>query len=379
MANKALYSYQTKRKYDIFEVGLIKPELVPTTYLGTGQVGYIMSNMKTVSDAHIGDTFYTSGNRDEIEPFSGYQPPQCMVYAGIYPFDPSDYDDLQRAIDKLTLTDGAVQFTNEQSGALGSGFRCGFLGMLHMDVFKQRIRDEHNLDVIITNPSVTYKAHMSDGSIVIVENPVDAPPKERIEYWEEAIAEVTIFTPLEYMNSIKSLVNRKRGVPEDEEFIGDDAISMKFKVPLSEMIIDFYDQLKSMSQGYASMEYKINDFQPAPIDIVVFHLNGEPIDALTFLVHTDRARSFSMGYAKKLKELIPSQQFSVAIQAKVGKKVVARETVKAVRKNVTAKCYGGDQSRKNKLLDRQKKGKAQMRMLGSVKVTSATFLGLLKT
>lgn len=248
-----------------------------------------------------------------------------------------------------------------------------------MDVFKQRIRDEHNLDVIITNPSVTYKAHMTDGSVVIVENPVDAPNKEKIDYWEEAIADVTIFTPLEYMNSIKSLVNRKRGVPEDEEFIGDDAISMKFKIPLSEMIIDFYDSLKSMSKGYASMEYKINDFQPAPIDMVVFHLNGDPVDALTFLVHTDRVRSFSMNYARKLKELIPSQQYSVAIQAKVGKKVVARETVKAVRKNVTAKCYGGDQTRKNKLLDRQKKGKAQMRMLGTVKVTSQTFLGLLKT
>lgn len=378
---KHLTSYHTSKRYDIYEVGIVQPEMKKTDFLRQGQVGYFLSNMKSVSEANIGDTFFDdSVAKKEIEAFPGYETPQSMVFSGIYPEDPDDYEELEKSLRKLALTDGSVEINYESSAALGSGFRCGFLGMLHLDVFRQRLVDEYEIVPIITQPSITYYAqnlHKEDR--FKVDNPADLERPELVKRWFEPISTCNIITPIDYVKNVKSLCHDRRGLLDHEEYLNDGkVVSMQYSLPLAEIVIDFFDRLKSVSQGYASLDYEHKEYQEADIKMVCFHLNGEPVDALTFLVHEQRAISFSKGYASRLKELLPSQLFKIAIQAKVGGKVIAREDVKAQRKDVTAKCYGGDMTRKRKLLEKQKKGKKKMRMLGSVPVDSSLFLGLLK-
>lgn len=362
--------------------------------------------MKSVSDAQVGDTFYQEGNK--VTPFPGYKTPQAVVFAGIYPEDPDDYEDLEKALTKLCLTDGSVVMSFESSAALGSGFRCGFLGMLHMDVFRQRLKDEHSISAIITQPSVSYlvrtinaktqKRHLPEGAemqlsgnqeldpdnkdalLIRVDNPMEAPKPELIKFWKEAMVSATIITPREFQREIKKLCESRRGYCKSEEFMSNGkVVNFQYELPLSELISDFFDQLKSQSQGYASLDYEHSHYERSDIRKVTFHLNGDPVDALTFLVHESRMIHFAKGYAKKLQEILPPQLFKIAIQAKVGGKIIAREDIKALRKNVLAKLYGGDQTRKDKLLKRQKKGKKEMRMMGTIPVTSDTFLKLLKT
>ena len=305
---KSLFSFHLKKKYDIFEVGVLAPNAVPTGYLGTGQVGYFLSNLKSISEAHIGDTFYAEGKRDKIEPLPGYEPPTNMVFAGIYSADANQYEDLESAIQNLMMQDLSISMEYEQSSALGSGFRCGFLGMLHMDVFKQRLKDEFDVEVIITTPSVTYECILRHkNEKVLVENPMAAPRPELISYWKEAICETKIMTPIEYMSDITSLMISKRGLGTDQEYINEDTVILTFEVPLAELISNCFDQLKNISQGYASLEYKVKEYRRADIVKVVFYLNGDPIDALTFLYTKDKAKKFAQRYADKLKNLLPMQ------------------------------------------------------------------------
>lgn len=366
-----------QEKYDMFEIGVVTPELIPTGYLKTGQVGYILSNMKSIKDAHIGDTFYIEGTRHEITPFPGYEPPQCMVFAGFYPEDATEYENCEKAINALLLTDGSVAFKYESSVALGGGFRLGFLGMLHLDVFRQRLKDEHNMTVIVTNPSVSYRCILKNGTVLDIENPTDTPSGEFIQEWQEMYLETTIMTPREYYDNIHSLCTIKRGVQVSQEFM-EDHVKMRYDIPLAEVIENFFDILKSVSSGFASMEYKPSGYRPTRLQQVTISLNGDPVDALTFLVFKDDAVDFARKYCLKLKELLPRQQFVVPIQAKVGGKVIARETLKAYRKDVTAKLYGGDRTRATKLLDKQKRGKKLMRQIGRIHVDSDVFFQLLK-
>lgn len=378
-AVRQMMSYHKNKRYEIYEVGIVQPDLVPTGKLQTGQVGYFISNMKSVSDAKVGDTFYQEGKK--IEPYPGYESPKSVVFAGIYPEAAADYDDLEKALKKISLTDGSVQLQYESSAALGSGFRCGFLGMLHMDVFRQRLKEEYDLAAIVTQPNVSYRCKLRNrDGLVVCDNPGQSPKPELITYWKEAIVTATIITPEAYLKGIKNLCEDRRGFCTKEDYMSNGrVVQMEYEMPLAELITDFFDTLKSLSQGYASLDYEHNRYEIADIKKVVFYLNGEPVDALSFLMHEKRVRSFAGGYAKRLKEILPSQLFQIAIQAKVGGKVVARETIKATRKDVTAKCYGGDITRKRKLLDRQKKGKKELRMLGNVPVGADVFLRLLKT
>ena len=371
-------SFHKMKRYEIYEVGVVQPELVPTGILETGQVGYFLSNMKSVSDAQIGDTFFQEGKK--IEPYPGYETPKAVVFAGIYPEVVDDYEELEKSLKKLCLTDGSVKLQYESSVALGSGFRCGFLGMLHMDVFRQRLQEEYDLAAIVTQPNVSYQcAVRNQEELLTIDNPGETPKAELIQYWKEAIVTATIITPRDYLKGIKKLCEERRGFCQKEEFMSQGkVVHMVYELPLAELVTDFFDTLKSLSQGYASLDYEHNRYEISAIQKVVFHLNGEPVDALSFLVHESRARAFARSYALKLKEILPSQLFKIAIQAKVGGKVISREDVKALRKDVTAKCYGGDISRKRKLLDKQKKGKKAMRMLGDVPVGADVFLKLLK-
>ncbi len=365
------------RNYEILDVGIMYPEPTATGSLYTGQVGFIISGMKTVKEARVGDTFFHKGKVGKALP--GFKPARSMVFAGIYPVETSDYENLKEAIEKLTLNDPSVNVEKESSTALGLGFRCGFLGLLHMDVFKQRLDQEYGLSIIATSPTVLYKVFLPGGKQIEVENPSDFPDDVKIDKVLEPYIDATIILPKEYLGGILKLCQNRRGAQKDLTYLDEDRVILKYSLPLTEVVIDFYDKLKSLSAGYASFDYEISGYQESDLVKMNILLNGEPVDALATIVHKDNSAVIGRQVVKKLKEVIHRQMFEVAIQAAIGAKVIARQSVGAMRKNVTAKCYGGDITRKRKLLEKQKAGKKKMKKLGKVELPQEAFLTVLKT
>ncbi len=364
-------------EYEVLDIGLMYPEPVVTDALYTGQVGFLITGMKTVKEARIGDTFYHS--KEPVTALPGFKPAKSMVFAGVYPIDTSDYEDLRDAIEKLTLNDPSVHVEKESSAALGLGFRCGFLGLLHMDVFKQRLDQEYGLAIIATSPTVLYKIKMTDGSEISIEKPSDFPDVVKVDSVLEPIINATVITPKEYLGKILQLCQERRGEQSDMTYLDENRIVLKYKMPLNEIIIDFYDKLKTYSSGYASFDYDLIGFEPANLVKMNVLLNGKPVDALSVIVHRDKAYYLGRQLTQKLKKVIHRQMFEVAIQAAIGAKVIARETISALRKNVIAKCYGGDITRKRKLLEKQKEGKKKMKQVGNVELPQEAFLTILKT
>ncbi len=367
---------QTGLKYEILEIGVMYPNPVATDALYSGQVGYIITGMKTVKEARVGDTIYHA--KFPVAPFPGFKPAKPMVFAGIYPVDNTDFELLRDSIEKLTLNDASVTVEKKSSPALGLGFRCGFLGLLHMDVFKQRLEQEYNMSVIITAPSVRYKLQLTNKTTVEIENPSDFPERNYIEEVFEPVINATIITPSKYLGAILELCQKKRGVQKDMSYLDEDRVIMKYKLPLNEVATEFYDQLKSVSSGYASFDYEEAGYEPADLVKMDILLNGKPVDALTVIVHKESAYYIGRYLTEKLRAAIPRQMFEVIIQAALGSNIVARERVSALRKNVIAKCYGGDISRKRKLLEKQKEGKKRMKQVGNVEVPQEAFLSILK-
>lgn len=368
---------QTENDYEVLEVGLMYPEETPMDALYAGQVGYLITGMKTVKEARVGDTIYHT--RQPVTPLPGFKPAKPVVFAGIYPLDASEFEMLRDAIDKLTLNDASVTIEKTSSPALGLGFRCGFLGLLHMDVFKQRLEQEYNVSAIATAPSVLYKVKLKHtGEVVDVETPSDFPDAGKIEEIYEPIIRATIIVPKKYLGNIITLCEEKRGVQLDMKFMDEDRIILKYKLPLTEVATDFYDKLKSLSSGYASFDYEEAGYEVEDLVKMDILLNGKPVDALACIVHNDNAYYIGRELVSKLRQVIPRQLFEVAIQAAIGAKVIARETVSALRKDVTAKCYGGDITRKRKLLEKQKEGKKKMKQVGNVELPQEAFLTILK-
>jgi GTP-binding protein LepA len=332
--------------------------------------------MKTVREARVGDTIYQA--KKPVTPFPGFKPAKPMVFAGIYPVDSEDFEMLQDAIEKLTLNDASVRVEKKSSAALGLGFRCGFLGLLHMDVFKQRLEQEYNLSVIATAPSVLYKIQLKNGDMIDIENPSDFPDPSKIEAVLEPMIDATIIVPKDYLGSVIKLCQEKRGEQKDLTFLSEDRIILVYRLPLNEIAIDFYDELKSISSGYASLDYDEAGYQESKLVKMDMLLNSKPVDALSLIVHADRAYYVGRELASKLRNVIPRQLFEVSIQAAIGSKIIARESISPLRKNVTAKCYGGDITRKRKLWDKQKEGKKKMKQIGSVEVPQEAFLTILK-
>jgi len=367
---------QSGRKYDVLELGIMYPNETPMNALYPGQVGYLISGMKTVQEARVGDTLFHT--HAPVTPLPGFKPAKPMVFAGIYPIIGPDFELLNDAIEKLTLNDPSLTVEKKTSVALGLGFRCGFLGLLHMDVFKQRLEQEYGLDVIATAPSVLYKIKLVNGKTVNIERPSEFPDPSRIEQVLEPIIDATIIVPKAYVGSMLKLCEEKRGVQTGLTYLDEDRIILKYKLPLNEVATDFYDQLKSLSSGYASFDYEEAGYEPSNLVKMDILLNGNPVDALSIIVHKDKAYHIGRSLTKKLRKLIPRQLFEVAIQAALGAKIISRETVSALRKDVIAKCYGGDITRKRKLLEKQKKGKKRMKQVGNVEVPQEAFLNILK-
>jgi elongation factor 4 len=367
---------QTGLKYEILEIGVMYPNPVATDALYSGQVGYIITGMKTVKEARVGDTIYHA--KAPVPAFPGFKPAKPMVFAGIYPVDNVDFELLRDSIEKLTLNDASVTTEKKSSPALGLGFRCGFLGLLHMDVFKQRLEQEYNMSVIITAPSVRYQLKLTNRTTVEIENPSDFPERNYIEEVLEPMINATIITPAKYLGAILELCQKKRGTQKDMSYLDEDRVIMKYKLPLNEVATEFYDQLKSVSSGYASFDYEESGYEAADLVKMDILLNGKPVDALTVIVHKDSAYHIGRYLTEKLRAAIPRQMFEVIIQAALGTNIVARERISALRKNVIAKCYGGDISRKRKLLEKQKEGKKRMKQVGNVEVPQEAFLSILK-
>ena len=367
----------TKKEYFADEVGVLKLGLSPRDYLGTGDVGYIISGIKTAKEVKVGDTITHVKNSCENR-IDGFEEVKPMVFAGIYPIDADDYEDLRNAMDKLQLNDASLTFEPESSAALGFGFRCGFLGLLHMEIIQERLEREFDMNVITTVPNVSYQVHLTDGTTQTVYNPSGMPVATTIEEIDEPYIRANIITASEYIGSIMSLCLDKRGTLINQHYLTAERAELVFNLPLGEIVFDFYDKLKSISRGYASFDYHISGYKPAKLVRLDILLNGEMVDALSTLIHFDNAYNFGRRMCEKLRELIPRQQFDIAIQAAIGAKIIARETVKAVRKDVTAKCYGGDITRKRKLLEKQKKGKKRMKQIGNVEVPQKAFLAVLK-
>lgn len=366
----------TDENYEVLEIGLMHPDPTPTDGLYTGQVGYIITGMKTVREARIGDTFWRY--RQPVTPFPGFAPAKQMVFAGIYPVESNDFDLLRDAIEKLSLNDPSVSIEKETSVALGFGFRCGFLGLLHMDVYKQRLEQEYNLSIIATAPTVLYQVKLTDGSMINIENPSQFPEVQRIEEVLEPIVNATIICPQKYLGNMITLCQDNRGIQKDMRYIDEQRVVLTYRLPLNEIVSDFYDDLKSLSAGYASFDYDLVGYEAAPLVRMNILLNGKSVDALSVIVHRDRAQQLGKQLTLKLKNVIHRQMFEVAIQAAIGAKIIARETVSAMRKDVTAKCYGGDISRKRKLLEKQKEGKKRMKQVGNVELPQEAFLTILK-
>ncbi|MEW8956470.1 translation elongation factor 4 [Clostridium sp.] len=367
----------TNKVYDVNEVGVFTPGFMPVESLGPGEVGYLTASIKNVADARVGDTI-TEAQRSTDKALSGYRPAIPMVYSGIYPVDGAKYEELKEALEKLQINDAALQFEPETSLALGFGFRCGFLGLLHMEIIQERIEREFNLDIITTAPSVIYKVTKTDGETIEITNPTNLPPMTEIEYMEEPMVKASIISPTDYVGAIMDLCQTKRGTFIDMQYIETTRVVINYDIPLNEIVYDFFDALKSRTKGYASLDYELKGYTQTKLVKLDILLNGEVVDALSMIVPEERAYHRGRGIAEKLKEIIPRQLFEIPIQAAVGAKIIARETVKAMRKDVLAKCYGGDISRKKKLLEKQKEGKKRMRQVGSVEVPQEAFMSVLK-
>lgn len=367
----------TGMEYEADEVGVLKLEMAPRKEVKTGDVGYIISGIKTSKEVRVGDTI-THIARPAPEAIEGFEEVKPMVFAGVYPIETEDFENLRTSLEKLQLNDASLTFTPESSVALGFGFRCGFLGLLHMEIVQDRLDREFGMNVITTVPNVSYQVYDKKGAMSEVHNPSGLPDPTLIDHIDEPYIRATIITQAAYIGPIISLCMDKRGILIKQEFISGNRVEVLFDMPLGEIVIDFYDKLKSISRGYASFDYHISDFRPSKLVKLDILLNGEPVDALSTLTHIDNSVSFGRRMCEKLKELIPRQQFDIAIQAAIGAKIIARETIKAVRKDVTAKCYGGDISRKRKLLEKQKEGKKRMKQIGTVEVPQKAFLAVLK-
>ena len=370
-------SFNTGKEYDADEVGVLKMELVPRNELRTGDVGYIISGIKTSKEVKVGDTI-THVARPCDKAIAGLEEVKPMVFAGVYPIEAEDFEDLRKKIEKLQLNDASLTFQPESSLALGFGFRCGFLGLLHMEIVQERLDREFDMNVITTVPNVSYNIYDKQGNMKEVHNPGGMPDPTLIDHIEEPYIKASIITTTDYIGPIMTLCLGKRGELLKQEYISGNRVEIYYNMPLGEIVIDFYDRLKSISKGYASFDYHPNGFRPSKLVKLDIMLNGEPVDALSTLIHFDNAYDMGRRMCEKLKELIPRQQFEIAIQAAIGAKIIARETIKAVRKDVTAKCYGGDVSRKRKLLEKQKKGKKRMKQIGNVEVPQKAFLAVLK-
>ena len=368
----------TNKVYEVVEVGVFTPKLMPIKELKAGDVGYITGSIKNVRDARVGDTI-TYADRPTAEALPGYKPAVPMVYSGIYPVDGAKYDELKEALEKLQINDAALNFEPETSIALGFGFRCGFLGLLHMEIIQERIEREFNLDIITTAPSVIYKVIKTDGEKFDITNPTNLPEPTEIDYMEEPIVKASIITPTEYVGAVMELCQERRGVYIDMQYMEETRAVINYDIPLNEIVYDFFDTLKSRTRGYASLDYEFKAYEKAELVKLDILLNGDTVDALSMIVPKERAYHKGRAIAEKLKEIIPRQLFEVPIQAAVGSKIIARETIKAMRKDVLAKCYGGDISRKKKLLEKQKEGKKRMRQVGSVEVPQEAFMAVLKT
>ncbi len=371
----------TGKEYEVLRLGVFTPHAVQLDQLDAGEVGFVICGIKDIRDVRVGDTVtHVKSVKYEqaTEPLAGFKRIQPMVFSGIFPVDTSDFEAFKEALQKLALNDSSLSFEPEKSNALGFGYRCGFLGLLHMEVVQERLEREFNLNLISTAPSVVYKVFTTDGHEMRLENPADLPDASQIEHLEEPIVKVTIHTPTEFIGGLLKLCETKRGTQIKMEYITDKKVIIEYKIPLNEIVMDFYDKLKSISKGYASMEYELIGFDPSELVKMDILLNNEPVDALSIIVHRTQAERKGRQLCEKLKELIPRQQFQVAIQAAIGGKIVARETLGALRKDVTAKCYGGDISRKRKLLEKQKEGKKRMKQVGTVEVPQEAFLAILK-
>lgn len=366
-----------KKDFDVTELSIFTPNLVPVQELPCGSVGCIAASIKNVADCHVGDTVTLASN-PAPEPLPGYRKAVSMVYCGLYPTDSKDYENLRDALEKLQLNDAALEYEAETSLALGFGFRCGFLGLLHMDVIQERLEREYNLSLITTAPSVNYKVYKTNGEMLEVDNPAKLPPPTEIDYIEEPNVKATTIVPKDFVGTIMELSQDKRGEYQSMEYLDETRVSVVYHLPLSEIIYDYFDKLKSATKGYASLDYELIGYKQSPMVKMDILLNGDPVDALSIIVHKDRAATRGRALAEKLKELIPRQMFEIPIQAAVGTKIVARETVKAWRKDVLAKCYGGDISRKRKLLEKQKAGKKRMKSVGSVEIPQEAFMAILK-
>ena len=367
----------TEKEYNVEEVGVLKLHLSPRDEISAGNVGYVISGIKDSTEVRVGDTItHVSTPCDKA--IEGFQEVKPMVFAGVYPIDPEDFENLRSSLEKLQLNDASLTFTPESSVALGFGFRCGFLGLLHMEIVQERLSREFNMEVITTVPNVSYKVYDKKGNMSEVHNPAGLPDPTLIDHIEEPYIHATIITLTEFMGPIITLCLNKRGTLTKQNYISGDRMELYFDIPLGEIVIDFYDKLKSISKGYASFDYYISDFRESQLIKLDILLNGQPVDALSSLIHVSNAVSMGRRMCAKLKELIPRQQYDIAIQAAIGSKIIARETVKQVRKDVTAKCYGGDVSRKRKLLEKQKAGKKRMKQIGSVQVPQKAFLAVLK-
>jgi GTP-binding protein LepA len=364
--------------HEMLEVGVISPEPMRADHLGVGEVGYLITGVKEVRQSRVGDTV-TAAVHGATQPLSGYRHPNPMVYSGLYPIDGDDYPTLRDALDKLQLNDAALMYEPETSGALGFGFRCGFLGLLHMEIVRERLEREFNLDLISTAPNVVYRVVMEDGAEVVVTNPSEYPGEGKISDVYEPVVRATILTPSDFIGAIMDLCQSRRGTLQGMEYISESRVELRYTLPLAEIVFDFFDNLKSRTKGYASLDYEPVGEQPADLVKVDVLLHGEPVDAFSAIVHRDAAYSYGVGLTLKLKELIPRQQFEVPIQAAIGARVIARETVRAMRKDVLAKCYGGDITRKRKLLEKQKEGKKRMKMVGRVEVPQEAFISALNT
>ncbi len=367
----------TKKEYNADEIGVLKMDMKPTNEIGCGNVGYIVSGIKTATEVKVGDTITTVTSPCE-KAISGFEEVKPMVFAGIYPIATEDFENLRSSLEKLQLNDASLSFSPESSVALGFGFRCGFLGLLHMEIVQERLDREFDMDVITTVPNVSYKVFTKQGEELEVHNPSDMPDQTEIDHVEEPYIRSSIITSTTYIGPIMTLCLGKRGELVKQEFVAGNRVEIVFDMPLGEIVIDFYDKLKSISRGYASFDYHQNGFRKSNLVKLDILLNGEPVDALSTLTHADNAVTFGRRMCEKLKELLPRQQFDIAIQAAIGAKIIARETVKQVRKDVTAKCYGGDISRKRKLLEKQKRGKKRMKQIGNVQVPQKAFLAVLK-
>ena len=368
----------TNKKFVITELGYLEPgKYAPAEKLEAGEVGYIAASIKTVSDLHVGDTI-TKANKPAKEPLPGYKKANSMVYCGLYPLDGGDYDRLKDALEKLKLNDAALEYEPETSIALGFGFRCGFLGLLHLEIVRERLEREFDLDLITTAPSVIYKVHKQTGEVLEIYNPIDLPPERAVAYIEEPIVKAEILLPKEYVGNVMEICQNRRGTYLDMKYIDETRVILYYELPLNEIIYDFFDTLKSKTKGYASFDYEFSEYKKANLVKLDIHIHNQPVDALSFIVHRDSAYTRGKKMTEKLKTVIPRQLFEVPIQAVVGTKVIARETISAMRKDVLAKCYGGDVTRKKKLLEKQKKGKKKMRQIGNVEVPQEAFLAVLK-